>query len=90
MEVFKDRALGLPPLNSTLAQRMMRRTRIYNALQGVRGREPVDLPALESLLVQFSYLIVEQRWIKEIEINPLLVSADRMIALDARIVLVCL
>ncbi|MCO5188957.1 MAG: bifunctional acetate--CoA ligase family protein/GNAT family N-acetyltransferase [Anaerolineae bacterium] len=87
VEVFKDRALGLPPLNSTLAQRMMRRTRIYNALQGVRGREPVDLPALESLLVQFSYLIVEQRWIKEIEINPLLVSADRMIALDARIVL---
>lgn len=87
VEVFKDRALGLPPLNSTLAQRMMRRTRIYEALQGFRGREPVDLAALESLLVQFSHLVVEQRWIKEIEVNPLLVSADTMVALDARIIL---
>jgi len=87
VEVFKDRALGLPPLNATLARRLMERTRIHTALKGVRGRKPVDLPALESLLVNFSQLVVEQRWVKEVDINPLLVSSERMLALDARIVL---
>lgn len=86
VEVFKDRALGLPPLNSTLARRMMEGTRIYKALQGVRGRPPVDQMALERLMVRFSQLVVEQPWIKEIDINPLLASHERLIALDARVV----
>jgi acetyltransferase len=86
VEVFKDRALALPPLNTTLARRMMEQTRIYTALQGVRGRAPVDLAALEHLLVAFSQLVAEQRWIKEIDINPLLASPERLIALDARVV----
>ncbi|HUB66909.1 MAG TPA: bifunctional acetate--CoA ligase family protein/GNAT family N-acetyltransferase [Candidatus Methylacidiphilales bacterium] len=87
VEVFKDRALGLPPLNVTLARRMMEQTRIYSALKGVRGRKPVDLAELEELLVRFSYLVAEQKWIKEIDINPLLAGPDHIIALDARIVL---
>src|ERR1039457_4128924 len=86
VEVFKDRALGLPPLNSTLARRMMEQTKIYKALKGVRGRKPVDLAALEVLMVRFSALVAEQRWIKEIDINPLLASPDGLIALDARVV----
>lgn len=86
VEVYKDRALGLPPLNTTLARRMMEQTRIYAALKGVRGRPSVDLVALEQLLVKFSQLVVEQRWIKEIDINPLLASPERLIALDARVV----
>jgi acetyltransferase len=87
VEVFKDRALGLPPLNSTLARRMMEQTKILKALKGVRGRRPVDLAALETLLVRFSALVAEQRWIKEIDINPLLASPDGLMALDARVVL---
>jgi acetyltransferase len=87
VEVIKDRALGLPPLNTTLARRLMEQTRIYKALPGVRGRKPVDLEALEQLVVRFSQLVTEQRWIKEIDINPLLVSSEQMIAVDARIVL---
>ena len=75
VEVFKDRALALPPLNTTLARRMMEQTQIYTALKGVRGRKPVDLAALEQLLVRFSQLVVEQPWIKEIDINPLLAVA---------------
>ncbi len=86
VEVFKDRALALPPLNTTLARRMMEQTKIYKALKGVRGRRPVDLAALEMLLVRFSALVAEQRWIKEIDINPLLASPDGLIALDARVV----
>lgn len=87
VEVFKDTVLGLPPLNATLAQRLMERTRIYAALKGVRGRKPVDLEALTQLLVRFSQLVAEQRWIAEIDINPLLISPQRMLALDARIVM---
>ena len=77
VEVIKDRALALPPLNTTLARRMMEHTRILTALKGVRGRRPVDLQALEQLLVRFSRLVVERPWIKEIDINPLLASPER-------------
>src|SRR5581483_10036083 len=86
VEVFKDRALALPPLNTTLSRRMMEQTHIFRALQGVRGRAAVDLNALADLLVRFSELVVEQRWIKEIDINPLLVSPEKIVALDARVV----
>ncbi|MFN8444582.1 MAG: bifunctional acetate--CoA ligase family protein/GNAT family N-acetyltransferase [Caldilineaceae bacterium] len=87
VEVFKDRALALPPLTTTLARRMMDRTRIIEALRGIRGRKPVDLEALARLLVRFSQMVVEQRWIKEIDINPLLVSSEQIVALDARVLL---
>ena len=87
VEVYKDRALGLPPLNATLARRMMERTKIYTALKGVRGRKATNIAALEQLLVRFSQLVVEQPWIAEIDINPLLVSSERIFALDGRVVL---
>jgi acetyltransferase len=93
VEVLRDRAIALPPLNTTLARRLMEQTQIYTALQGVRGRPPVDLLALEQLLVRFSQLVVEQPWIKEIDINPLLVlpgedqERSSIQALDARIIL---
>jgi acetyltransferase len=85
VEVFKDRALGLPPLTTTLARRMMEQTRIYTALKGVRGRDPVDIPALERLLVRFSQLVTEQRWIRELDINPLMAAPGKLLALDARV-----
>ena len=87
VEIFKDRALALPPLNTTLARRMMETTKIYHALKGVRGRKSVDLAALEKLMVGFSQLVAEQRWIREIDINPLFASADDLVALDARVIL---
>jgi acetyltransferase len=87
VEVFQDRALALPPLTTTLARRMMEQTRIYRALQGVRGRPPVDLAALEQLIVRFGNLIIANRQIVELDINPLLVSHEGFLALDARVVL---
>ncbi|HEV2299467.1 MAG TPA: bifunctional acetate--CoA ligase family protein/GNAT family N-acetyltransferase [Candidatus Acidoferrales bacterium] len=87
VEIYRDRALALPPLNTTLAQRLMEQTRIFPALKGTRGQPAVDLAALEQILVRFSRIVVEQPRIKEIDINPLLASASRIIALDARIVL---
>ena len=86
VEVFKDRSLALPPLNTTLARRMMEHTKIYTALRGVRGRRPLDIDALEQLMVRFSHLVIEQKWIKEVDINPLLASPERLLALDARVI----
>ena len=87
VEVYRDRALALPPLTSTLARRLMERTRIYQALKGIRGRKPCDLGGLEQLLVRFARMVVERPRIKEVDINPLLASAEGLIALDARVIL---
>jgi acetyltransferase len=87
VEVFRDRALSLPPLNTTLARRMMEQTRVFTALEGVRGRKAVNLAALEEFMVRFSHLVVEQRWIREIDINPVLASPEHIVALDARVVI---
>ena len=65
----------------------MEQTKIYKALKGVRGRKAVDIEALERLLACFSELVVEQPWIKEVDINPLLAPSERLLALDARVVM---
>jgi acetyltransferase len=87
VEVMQDRELALPPLNRTLARRLMEHTRIYPALKGVRGQATVNLEALETLLVNFSQLLTDFSEIQEVDMNPLLASAERIVALDARIVL---
>ena len=87
VEVWCDRAIGFPPLNATLAKRLMERTRIYAALNGGVGRPQADLDALEKLLIRFSQLVAEQPLIKEIDVNPLLASPRGVIVLDARMIL---
>lgn len=87
VETANDSALALPPLTDALARRMIGETRIYKALLGMRGRPPVNVAALAQTLVRVSQLVVEQPWIAECDINPLVASAEGVIALDARIVL---
>jgi acetyltransferase len=87
VDAWRDRAIGLPPLNATLAKRLMERTRIYAALNGGVGRPQADLDALEKLLIRFSQLVAEQPLIKEIDVNPLLASPRGVIVLDARMIL---
>ena len=87
VEIYKDRALGLPPLTATLARRLMGRTKIYEALKGVRGRRSINFAKLEEILISFSNLIISHPHISECDINPLLASENQLIALDARIVL---
>ncbi len=87
VEYMRDRALALPPLNSTLARRMMEQTSIFRAIQAGWGGAAIDIARLEELLVRFSYLVAEQRWISSVDINPLLVGPDRLIALDAVVAL---
>ena len=87
VEVLKDSAVALPPLTKMLTRRLMEKTRIYEALKGVRGQKVVDIDALENILINFSRMIVENPRIKECDINPLLASHDEIIALDARVIL---
>lgn len=87
VEVYQDRSLGLPPLSYSYALRMIEETKIFHVLKGARGRSPVDISKLAHLLVRFASFIESSKEIVECDINPLLVSSEGFIALDARIVL---
>lgn len=86
-EVFKDKALGLPPLNESLARRMLESLKSYPLLSGYRGRPGVNMDRLIETLMRFSYLIADYPEIKEIDINPLVATPEGVIALDARVVI---
>lgn len=87
VEVFKDYALELPPLNATLAKRMIEKTKISKVLKGVRNKKGIDFALLEKIMINFSKLILEHPMILECDINPLLASHENIIALDARFVI---
>lgn len=86
-ELFVDRSLGIPPLNERLARKMLEDLKIWPLLQGYRGSKPVDLNKLIEIIIRLSYLAADYPEIKELDINPLLVSSERTIALDARILI---
>ncbi len=86
VELFKDYAMGLPPLNTTLIRRMMEETKVYKLLKGYRNSPPADIKKLEETLLLFSQLLIDFPQIKEIDINPLLINEKEACILDARIV----
>jgi len=86
-EVFRDRALGFPPLNERLARRMLESLQAWPLLQGYRGRPGIQIDRLIEVLMRLSYLIADYPEILELDINPLLVSPDNTIALDARVII---
>lgn len=86
-EIFRDFSIGLPPLNQTLARRLMEETKVFKMLKGYRGRQPADLKQLEQIVVAFSELIVDFPEINEMDINPIAISGGIPIALDARIII---
>jgi acetyltransferase len=85
-ELFADRALGFPPLNERLARQMIESLKIYPLLRGYRGAPPKDVEKLIQALIRLSYLAADYPEIVELDINPLLLTADEVIALDARVV----
>jgi acetyltransferase len=88
VELFKDFSVGLPPLNQTLARRIIEETRIYQALsKGMRNKPPIDMRSLEEIMVRFSNMIVDLPEIGEMDINPLAVSEGKLWALDARTII---
>jgi len=86
-ELFADRALGFPPLNERLARRMIESLKIYPLLSGYRGSAPKNVERLIQTLIRLSYLAADFPEIAELDINPLLVTPDDVVALDARIMI---
>jgi acetyltransferase len=80
-----DRVVGLPPVNSTLAVRLMEQTRVFRMMTAGEDGPAVDTPALERLVVRFSQLIVEQRWIQEVVLDPIVATARQVVVLAARV-----
>ncbi|MFZ5558826.1 MAG: GNAT family N-acetyltransferase [Pseudomonadota bacterium] len=85
-EVIGDRAVSLPPLNAVLVRDLIARTRVSRMLGPFRSLPPVDMAALEHVLMRISEMASELPWIRELDINPLLVDQDGAVAVDARIV----
>jgi acetyltransferase len=86
-EVFRDFSVGIPPLNQTLARRLMEETKFFNVIQGYRGKAPADLAQLEQIIMSVSNMVVDFPEIAEMDINPLAISNGKAYALDARIIL---
>jgi acetyltransferase len=87
VEVFRDSAVALPPLNRYLALEMISRTRVAKLLDSFRGLPAIDLDALVDTLLKISDLACEIPCIHELDINPLLADEQGVIALDARVLL---
>ena len=83
--VVRDSSLEFPPLNSLLARRLMARTRVWQLLQGYRGRPPTNIEAVVEVLIRLSQLATDHPEIRELDINPLLADTAGAIALDARL-----
>ena len=83
-ELVNDTELGLPPLNTTLARRMLERTAVYQAL---RKSGVIDMLALDELMVSFSHIVVQQKWIQSIRVDPVQVAPGGSLALSAAITL---
>jgi acetyltransferase len=84
VEVLGDRAVALPPLNTFLVNDMIQGTHIAKLLSAFRHMPPVDMAALESVLLRVSEMVCELPWIREMDINPLLLDENGAIAVDAR------
>ncbi len=87
IEVLGDRAVTLPPLNHYLARNLIERTRVVRLLRNFRHLPEANLNALENVLLRVSEMICELPWLREMDINPLIVDEDGALALDARIVI---
>jgi acetyltransferase len=86
-ELFGDRIINFPPLSERLAMKMLESLKIMPLLKGYRGKPPVNTDKLIEILIRLSYLVADYPEIKELDINPLLVTPTDVIALDARVIL---
>jgi acetyltransferase len=86
-EALGDRAIGLPPINRSLARMLMQGTKLFTLLGGYRNRPPADLPLLEEILVRLSHLVADFPEIQEVDMNPVMVKDGKACVVDARFIL---
>lgn len=87
VEIMKDRALALPPLNYLIAKRLIEKTRIAKLLGAFRHMLPVDLNQIIDIMLDVSEMVCELPYIQEMDINPLIINENGAIVVDARIVI---
>jgi len=87
IELLNDRAMELPPLNQFLAHRLIERSRVAETLAAWRGASPINMDALEQVLLRVSEMVCELPHLREMDINPIIVDESGAIAVDARIVI---
>ncbi len=85
VEVLGDSAVALPPLNHQLARELIERTRISKMLGQFRHMPPADTDALVEVLLRVSTMACELPWLREMDINPLILDEHGVVAVDARI-----
>lgn len=85
-ELINDKRLEFPPLNEQLARQMLKSLKMYPLLEGYRGSKPKNIDKLIEVLIRISYLAADYPEIEELDINPLIVTHDDVIALDATII----
>ncbi|MDH3801570.1 MAG: bifunctional acetate--CoA ligase family protein/GNAT family N-acetyltransferase [Deltaproteobacteria bacterium] len=86
-ELLKDWSIGLPPLNRSLARKLMESTRAYSLLKGYRNKPGANLALLEEMIIRLSQLLEDFPEIIELDMNPVIVNEGRPIAADARVIL---
>ncbi|MBI4458455.1 MAG: GNAT family N-acetyltransferase [Acidobacteria bacterium] len=87
VEILRDRAVGLPPMNRTVARRLIESTKLYSALARPEAGFEASVARLEEIIVRFSALVINHPEIREADINPLWIGRAKILALDGRIVL---
>jgi acyl-CoA synthetase (NDP forming) len=87
VEVLKDVAFRIVPLEPRDAREMVREIKGFPLLEGYRGGEPADLDALEALLLKVSDFVERHPAIDELDLNPVFAYRDGVVAVDARIIL---
>jgi acyl-CoA synthetase (NDP forming) len=86
-EVLRDVAVALAPVDPDEVEQLLRSLRCAPLLEGARGRPRLDLAAAARAASALSHLAARAPWLAELEVNPLLVTADGAVGLDARLIL---
>lgn len=87
VEVLRDRAIALPPLNSFIASDLINKTRVAKLLGQFRQLPAVNMRALEQVLLRISEIVCELPQIQELDINPIVADDQGVLALDTRVVI---
>jgi len=86
VEIFKDFSIGICPLSKRNAKEMIKELKAYPLLKGIRGKKGINISALEDEVVKVSKLMMKEKNIIELDLNPLIATDKEILAVDARII----
>ncbi|VVC00302.1 Acetate--CoA ligase [ADP-forming] I subunit beta [uncultured archaeon] len=87
VEVFKDYAIGICPITRQNAREMIESLKAYKLIKGYRGKEGVNILLLESMIMKASKMMMKEKEIEELDLNPLIGNEKQILAVDARVII---